>query len=512
MKSGNISLKGKDHWNENDLSDPSYFNPIIARQKKFLKINSDDPKEWVKLGGLYEDRASMVDRIIRRSFILRAICIPTFLIFFFCTLFLYKISPHNFLMIDNPLILISLLLIMALTLVGVFLLRNPRSGSSFFKKAIVLDQKCGEAYMHLGFIALRRYQKRKAYCLLEHALELQVDDKRLKKSLKTLYEGEFIKFFNAQRDGDKKKQEAFDSQQEQIKKLQSEIHLHKTNIDILKSKTKQTLCNVKRDVKFKSKELDNQIFAVKKNYQEKIVKIEKEKAELKRENEVDPVIFVNLSDELFESELKIEQLSFQQTVENIKNTVELDLWQSLSRQTKFYVVTAEQTFSIFSKSDDIKDFSLIGLEYCKALELEINKKFTAPFSEYIKERKEQFLKIDQTGERNNKPKYSSYLSMVVDEKNYPSINSLTLGQFHFALKQSLKNSYNLQEFRQFIDGLFSDRFKATPFLFSEKLGVVVKRYRNVIAHLSSMNRVECGHLRELIFFGNDSLLRICSTC
>lgn len=505
-------IKDEEHSNKNELSDPSHFNPIIAKQKKSLKINPSNPEEWVKLGGLYEDRVAMTNRIVRHSFILRNIFVPTVLIFCFFALFLYKIGLHDIFLIYNPLLLFLLTFCMILLLAGVFLLRFPRSGSRFFKKAIAIDQKCSEAYMYLGLIALRRYQKKKAYRLLEHALEFQVDDRRLKKNLKTLYEKEFVRFFNAQRDKEQKKQEALDSQQEQIKKLLAEIHLHKTNIAILKSRTKHTVSHVKQNIRLKSKELDNRISVVKKNYQEIIVEIEKEKAELKRENEVDPVIFVNLSDELFESELKIEQLSFQQTVENIKNTVELDLWQSLSRQTKFYVVTAEHTFSIFSKSDGIKDFSMIGLEYCKALELEINKKFTAPFGEYVIDRKEQFLKNDQTGERNNKPTYSSYLSMVVDEKNYPSINSLTLGQFHFALKQSLKNSYNLQEFREFIDGLFSDNLKGTPFLFSEKLGVVVKRYRNVIAHLSSMNRVECDHLRELIFFGNDSLLRICSTC
>ena len=45
-------------------------------------------------------------------------------------------------------------------------------------------------------------------------------------------------------------------------------------------------------------------------------------------------------------------------------------------------------------------------------------------------------------------------------------------------------------------------------VFIFKLSVVVGKYRNAIAHQSSMNKKQCEHLRELIFLEKNSLLKI----
>jgi hypothetical protein len=292
--------------------------------------------------------------------------------------------------------------------------------------------------------------------------------------------------------------------------LQVKNHLLETNIAIIKTKVRQTRSKANQQVKIKSREMDCRISEYKQSYEEKVTEIEKEKTALAEEMDSDPVIYVNLNDELFESNLRMEHLSFHQVVEDVKSTFELELWRSLCRQTKYYLVTAEQTFFIFSKSDEIKDYSLIGQEWCKALDLEINKRLVIPFVDYIKGDKEEFLRLHRTGKRKNKPKYFSYLSRVVDDENYPEINALTLGQFHFALKESLKYEYSFKQFRQFIEEVFSDQKTMIPQLLLEKLCIVVNRYRNAIAHQSSMNKKEYQHLRELIFFGKESLLRICS--
>ncbi len=181
----------------------------------------------------------------------------------------------------------------------------------------------------------------------------------------------------------------------------------------------------------------------------------------------------------------------------------------MSRQTKYYLATAEQTLFIFSQSNDVKDFSVIGLEYCKALELELNKKFVLPFVDYIQEKKVSFLNGDKTGTRNNKPKYHSYLSMVVDDVNYPEIKFLTLGQIPFLINKCLTNEYSLLEYKRFIEQRLDSCPAGTLELISHKLGTVVKKYRNAIAHGASINKVECEHLRDLIFAGDNALLPVC---
>ncbi|MCP4754945.1 MAG: hypothetical protein GY866_29055 [Proteobacteria bacterium] len=510
MKSETKFLRDREYIEGNELSDPSYFNPLIAEQKKNLKNNRGDPEGWVKLGSLYEERASLTHRIAHGSFILRNSHLLTSLIVFPFALFLYATGLHRYFLDNNPWLFASLMSGMALGIVGLFFFRYPRSGSRFFKKAAVLDPKCGEAYMHLGFIALRRFRKRKACRLLEHALQLNVDDTRIKKELKTIYEREFVGFFNTQKEEEKKKQDVIDRQLEQIKKLLAKQHILETNTAILKARMKQTRSQVTRKIKTKAREMDGQMADFSLKYREKMAEIDKEKTALAENKDIDPVIYVNLNDELFESEPNTAHFTFHQAVESAKSSFELELWQSLSRLTKIYLVTAEQTLSLFSRSGDIKDFGLIGLEYCKALELEVNRRFVAPFVDYLGKDKAEFLKTCRIGVKKNKPKYYGYLPMVVDENNYPGINSLTLGQFHFSLDRSLKNDYILNGYRQFINGVLSDNQKPTILLLKEKLGVVVKRYRNAIAHRSSMNREECEHLRELVFSGKDSLLRICA--
>ncbi len=510
MKSQTKFLRDRAYVEGNELSDPSYFNPLISKQKKYLKDYPGNSKGWVKLGSLYEERLSITNRIAGRNVSIRFFYLFPVLFVFLSAYFLHKTSLYIHLFKNNPWMFVSLMSVIVLGQAGLLFIRYPRSGSRSFKKAIALDPNCGEAYMYLGFIALRRFRKRKGYRLLEEALLMNVNDIRIKKELKYLYEKEFVKFFSAQKEEEKKKQDIIDNQLEQIKKLRSKQHLLETNIAILKARSKKALSKANQNIKIKAREMDSQLTDYRHQYNEKIAEIDKEKTALAENKDNDPVIYVNLNDDLFETELDEEQLIFRKAAETARSVFELELWRSLSRQTKHYLVTAEQTFSLFSRSDEIKDFSLIGLEYCKALELEINRKFVAPFVDYIKGGKEGFLKICKTGEKKNKPKYLGYLAKVVDEDNYPDINTLTLGQFYFILELSLKKDYALQQYEQFMTDLFSADSKQTISVLLEKLGIVVKRYRNAIAHQSAMNRKECEHVRELVFSGKDSLLRICA--
>lgn len=89
------------------------------------------------------------------------------------------------------------------------------------------------------------------------------------------------------------------------------------------------------------------------------------------------------------------------------------------------------------------------------------------------------------------------------------MQSLSLGQFHFLLKHGSRNTYTLEKFIRFFSERFTQGTIGNPELFQKRLQIVVKRYRNSIAHGASMNAEECNHLRKVIFSGSDSLLKMC---
>jgi len=107
-------------------------------------------------------------------------------------------------------------------LIYLWFLRYPPSGRKYFKKAIRLDPKCSDAYMYLGLIALRRYQKRKACQLLEQAVRLNANSKsKIEQKLTSLYEKEFIAFFNKTSEKEIRLPEIIDHQLNQIRQLRS---------------------------------------------------------------------------------------------------------------------------------------------------------------------------------------------------------------------------------------------------------------------------------------------------
>ena len=74
------------------------------------------------------------------------------------------------------------------------------------------------------------------------------------------------------------------------------------------------------------------------------------------------------------------------------------------------------------------------------METELIKRLVEPFVGYLNGKKSDFLRISQTGTTKGGPSYYTYLARVVDQVNYPDINSLTTGQCHFALKLALEVS------------------------------------------------------------------------
>ena len=99
-----------------------------------------------------------------------------------------------------------------------------------------------------------------------------------------------------------------------------------------------------------------------------------------------------------------------------------------------------------------------------------------------------------------------YLAKIVEHINYPEINSLTLGQYHFTLSKTLEGDYALQAYADFLDKTHVRSGIIIGEKFLDHLTIVTKQYRNTITHKSPMDQKQCEHLRQLVFAGNDSLL------
>ncbi len=487
------------------VSDPVFYDSLIAEQKKCVRQHSQNVGEWLELGRLCEAKIDMTNYFARRNFWLRYFPQIILLIVFAATIFLYFNSP--FMLMSWKFVLPACIIITCFSIWG-YLLRYPLSGRKYFKKAIQLDPQCGNAYMYLGLIALRRYQKRRACRFWEQAIRLNADNKaKIERELKSIYEKEFISFFSKKSEEEIRVQGIIDHQLDQTRQLRSKNASLEQRVESLSAKVDQAKWELSRTAKQMDKEMKHHVSSIHKDYENKIAALQEEaKAEAQEMSQRD---FIRLTTEIMESKAGLEEQSFKTAARAVENKVGKRSWQALSEQTRLYLATAEQVYTVLAKQEEKPDYSLVGMELCKALETEINQRLVTPFIVYLKGNTSKFLKIHQTSETKDKPFYFTYLAKVVDQVNYPEVISLTLGQYCFALGLTLEGDYALKEYGDFLDRICATSGTIIGKTFFNKLETVVKQYRNTIAHQSPMNKTEYVHLRELIFFGSDALLIAC---
>jgi hypothetical protein len=492
------------------VSDPAFYGPLIAEQKKYVRLNQDDSSEWVKLGALYESRLQMTNDFAKRFFVIRYfLSILTALLLLFITVVIYFLpDPSN---ISRLAYTSASILIIYFVVVFSYLwtLRYPPSGAKHFKKALKIDPKCANAYMHLGRIWLRRFQKRRAFRFMEHAACLGGDNGgKIERELKSIYAKEFTSFFEEQAWNVKRQQDALDKQEELIKQLQAEKTQLNQKVDHFSARMSQSKWKSGRAAKLVDREMESKISALHQEYEGKIADLKEEMTqdakELKTQN------FMRLTTEILELKTGLEKQSFQASSINVEDIMGKCCWQALSDQTRLYLATAEQVWSVLAKEEEKPDFSLVGMELCKALETEINRCLVKPFVGYLNGKEEEFLKINQIGDDKLRPLYFTYLAKVVDSVHYPEITSLTLGQFLFILEHTLEGDFALSHYEDFMDGINNIAGNVMGKAFLSNLKTVVKRYRNLITHHSPMDEQQLQHLRELVFVGDNSLLQICS--
>jgi hypothetical protein len=205
-----------------------------------------------------------------------------------------------------------------------------------------------------------------------------------------------------------------------------------------------------------------------------------------------------------EAKAELEGTSLREVRRSLADTMGQQSWRALSENARTYLATAEHTFNLLR--EDGGDYSLVGMELCKALETEINKQLVEPFIQYMEGKEPEFLRISQTGESKGKPTYFTYLAKVLDRVNYPQVDSLTLGQYHFVLKLALDGDYALGDYAAFLGDISRKSGINIERIFLQKLETVTKRYRNTIAHRSPMSKEEYETLRALIWSGRRALL------
>lgn len=488
--------------------DPSIFDQQIKEQKAKAKENRDDAHTWLKLGCLQEDRLEVMRFISNRNFFIRHIMplsiamigsVLAFLTSEGVTITVYTEALGALQLTLFALLLVSALIWMAYN-------RYPESGYRSFKKAIQINPALGEAYIHLGRIYLRRLQKRKACRMFERAFRLDESCLKVENQLKSIYEKEFIRFFNRIKEQETKKDKEILLQQREIEKLKSEINALDSQNRSTTGKANRVIAMANRKIKLVSQDLVNQTEKFRQEYEEKISSLERETSEMG--NEQKQQFLSRLTSEIIEAKAKGARQSFRAAETALITAVGPEQWRLFSKQCRCYLATAEQTYiHLVEESSGNRDLSLIGMELCKALEFEINRVFVAPFRAYLGEGVDEFLKIEHTGTRKNQPTYFTFLSKVIDQENYPEVTTLTLGQFLFVLRQTLNNEYSLQSYKRFLFELRPEIGCDLDRKFIAKLNTVTNGYRNSIVHNSPMSREQCDHLRDLIFASNDALLR-----
>ncbi len=496
---------------KHQVSDPAFYDPLIAAQKKQACRNPNDAAGWLDLGRLREAKIDMTQYFAKRNFAIR----------YFIPLYLLSISGFIWLLfslnISTPVLpylswrfyaLIFILLACAVVFSFLCFFRYPPSGGQYFKKAIALDPQCADAYMYFGVIALRRYQKKKACRSFELAVQLNASNKdKIEQELKSIYEKEFSSFFNKKAAKEIGQQQIIDHQLDQIKKLR----LQKANlakmVANMNGKLDQARWEMGHKTKMMNKELKSHISAIQQDYEGQITVLKEEAKE--EAKELAERNFVRLTTEIMESKARLEMQSLETAARTVEDRVGRQSWQAFSEQTRCYLATAEHVYTMLIEQEEKPDYSLVGMELCKALETELNRRFVEPFKVYLNGKKSEFLSINKTGQNKERPSYFSYLAKVIDQANYPEVNSLTLGQYHFTLKLTLEGDYALSEYRDFLNERCGASGTIIGKAFLENLATVTQKYRNTIAHQSPMNKMQCDHLRELIFAGKQALLKIC---
>jgi hypothetical protein len=495
--------------NKYEVSDPAYYDPLIANQKKRVRNSPGDVDQWLELGRLHEAKLGMTNNFARNSFGFRYFLYIYALFFLLFIAMSIHVIPAFYNISSSQMVVQSIGIGLVILLFPyLWSLRYPPSGSKYFRKVVSIDRGCGEAYMHLGLIALRRWRKREGCELLEQAIKVGVNNVKIERELNSIYQKEFFSFFNKKNERDINQKKLIEQQADNIRELRLKVSSIERKNKNLIVKIDQSKWETIHDKKLLKREMNAQIEDIKESYEEQISSMGRDKSNPEEEKEQSESHFVKLTTEIMEAKAELEKTSLSKSKKALEEIMGQYNWQSLSEQTRTYLATAEHIFSLLKYGEEDPDYSLVGMEICKALETELNKRLIEPFIGYMNGNKSEFLRINQNGECKGKPTYFNYLAKLVDNVNYPQVDSLGLGQCLFVLKLVIDGDYALSEYTNFLIEKCGDTGSIIEKPFLKKLETVIQRYRNAIAHQAPLNREEYEDLRDLIVTGEGALLTV----
>ena len=365
---------------KHEVPDPGNYDSFISKQKKLIKTFPDDVKQWLELGRLYEAKVDLTNRVIKKSISVR-LCFPVCLVGLLMFLaFMSYIFPYIItLETSNKAFYLAGSIIPILLFAYACHLRFPPSGKKYFRKAVSIDPDCVEAYVHLGLMALRNRKKRLGCSFLEQAIRLGANNSKIEREVKSIYEKEFIVFFHKEKETELRQQELNKKQTEEIQQLRVKISsLEKLN-QRLTRKVEQTKWHANRERNVLKRDMNVQIEHLREDYEEKMASIRLVAPDEEREQAEGH--FARLTTEIMESKAELDGSSLSEVKRCLEEIFGEPYWRKLSEQTRTYLATAEHTFNLLLEEDP--DYSLVGMELCKALETELNRKLVDPFVAFM---------------------------------------------------------------------------------------------------------------------------------
>ncbi|MCP3901116.1 MAG: tetratricopeptide repeat protein, partial [Desulfobacteraceae bacterium] len=323
------------------ISDPGFYDTLISDQKRKISKNPTNAADLVELGRLLDDKVQITNRFAQKSLMIRWLPVATFITF---ASFLYLYISH-FINSLPLVVIVPALIFCFIVIISMILLRYPCSGQRYYKKAISIDPSNADAYMYLGLIALRKYQKEKAFNLLEYAFELG-HDKKVKRELKTIYQEEFIDFFNKNTEKNKEITRTIMSLENEIKSLKEQNKALSNKNNTISKKVKKTKAKTGSSIRQTRNDMESQMEKIQGNYEKQILDLEQamEAEEIQNESNKRKMLRLNL--EIMEAKSHKQKQSFDDVQKRIKTTLGTDLWTMMSKEARSYLATAEHAFTM----------------------------------------------------------------------------------------------------------------------------------------------------------------------
>lgn len=349
----------------------------------------------------------------------------------------------------------------------------------------------------IGLLLLqKRFQD--AIELLSKAFKIEPDNTALKTMKKYIDEhcsqpeslrnelGQIEKILSKQRKRAREKVEALYSEIAQLKEEKKRL---KAKVASLSSKSENMTKKIK-EIKYRYKKQLKEISRLR-NREEKEIKLEEFDSEA-----------IDTAHNLIEAEISDRKIELIEIKKELSKKIGMPYWEMLTKEAQYFLMTAEYLYSL-SKEEKI-DFSLISVELSKAIEMELNDKLIVPFIEYLKrnQKTEEFLSQNIKKTIGGRPVYYTRLAQLVDDRNFPKVKNLSLGQIGALLDNSIKEFRGTESFVKFIKTYLS-----TPDYFLEPsnllriLEVISTKYRNPFAHVDSLDINSLEAFRLELFGG-----------